>query len=92
MGWMSPNELKAEPKRWLEVPHEFHEVLTRLMGKLYPGEDWAATLKNAHVHCYLCETGKPKVGINRATLEPMLIVGHVGDPPVAYMEQPKTEV
>jgi len=37
VGWISPNDLHEDPKQWLNVSHEFHEVLTRLMSKMFGG-------------------------------------------------------
>lgn len=75
MGWISPNDLHEDPKQWLNVSHEFHEVLTRLMSKMFE-EDWSEVLIRCEIHCYKCE-GKGLL-IGKKDGDWVVVDGHVG--------------
>lgn len=53
MGWISPQQLYDDPKLWLDIPHQFHESLMKLMAKLF--EDWPTVFDAAEIHCFACE-------------------------------------
>ena len=72
---LSPNEVYADPQKWLQVDHEVHQTLLPLMRKLY--EDWDQ--RTSRVHCYRCETGNVKHAFSADTLKPMILGGHVED-------------
>jgi len=77
MGWMSPQQLNDDPKRWLDIPHEYHESLLPLQEKLFPG--FTEKLKDAKVHCFLCE-GKPTFEVKvLPTGKRQTCDGYVGD-------------
>lgn len=78
MGWMSPKELDDNPKRWLDVPHEHHESLLRLMDKFFPG--FEKKLEAQKVHCLKCEGHKPFEVIVKDTLKLAICDGYIGDP------------
>lgn len=78
MGWMSPQQLFDDPKRWLNIPHEHHEVLLQLQEKLFPG--FGKKLEEHKVHCLECEGIKPFEVIVKDTLKVTTCNGYIGDP------------
>jgi hypothetical protein len=78
MGFMSPRELNDDPRRWLDIPHEFHETLLSLQEKLFPG--FKKKLEEQKVHCLECEGVAPFDVIVKDTLEPAICNGYIGDP------------
>ncbi len=77
MSWMSPNELYADPKRWLNVPHQFHEALLELMGKMYG--DFEEKLLAIGCNCLACQ-GKDDIEVELADGTPKLLTGWVERP------------
>ena len=77
MGWMSPRELNDDPERWLNVPHELHESLLTLQEKLFPG--FNQKLKDANVHCFLCEGSKTFEVFVTTVGRVQVCTGYVGD-------------
>jgi len=77
-GLMSPQELNNDPKRWLDVPHELHEQLLKLMDEcLFPG--FKKKLEEEHVHCFKCEGKDEFPVIILKTKEGKLCTGLIGD-------------
>jgi hypothetical protein len=77
MGMISPQQLYDDPKLWLSVDHEFHDVLGKLMGKLFP--DWPEKLKAISCHCLLCE-GQELIPCTSGDGKKGLITGWVEKP------------
>lgn len=77
MGWMSPNDLNDNPKRFLDIPHEMHKVLLEFQEKLFPG--FKARLEKQKVHCLECEGEKPFEVVVIATSEETICDGYIGD-------------
>ncbi len=77
MGFMSPQELNDDPKRWLDIPHGLHGSLSGLMDKMFSG--FSDKLVEEKVHCLRCENLEPFDVIVRATGKPGFCVGYVGD-------------
>ena len=77
MGWMSPQELHDDPKRWLSIPHELHDSLLPLMVKLFP--DFEDRLRSAQVHCLECEGHKPFEVVTVDGGELKKCNGYIGD-------------
>ena len=77
MGFISPQEVYDDPKRWLELVHGLHESLLSLMGELFP--DFEEKLAEAKVHCLQCEGHEPIEVLGRDTWEPGRVTGYVGD-------------
>lgn len=78
MRLMSPQQLNDDPKRWLDVPHELHESLLKLQEKLFPG--FAQKLKDAKVHCFLCEGRSTFEVFVKLTGERQICDGYIGNP------------
>lgn len=76
MGLISPNQLNEDPKLWLNVPHELHDSLGKLMERLFPGFHE----KLEDIHCLECEGLRPFKVVTKDTLETKLCVGYVGKP------------
>ena len=74
---ISPKQLDDDPKRWLSVPHELHDSLLKLQEKLFPG--FTQNLRDAHVHCFLCEGGKPFEVFVISAGKVQTCTGYVGD-------------
>jgi hypothetical protein len=55
--WMSPRELNDNPEKWLNIPHELHEVLRSLQEKMFPG--FVQKLEDKQVHCLECDGHEP---------------------------------
>ena len=72
-GMMSPQEVYDEPHRWLNVPHEHHEVLGELMPKMF--DNWEGRLTN--VHCLQCEGEEPFVVIDKQDFIEKLVTGYI---------------
>jgi len=79
LGWISPNDLMSDPNRWLDVPHEHHEILTKLMSKLFK-LDWKKTLEEHGVHCLLCDGVDLVNATEKETGVPVTIDGWVEKP------------
>lgn len=77
MGWISPQQLYDDPKLWLSVDHEFHDVLGKLMAKVFP--DWSEKLKAIGCHCLLCE-GQELVPCRKGDGTKGVITGYVKKP------------
>ena len=77
MGWMSPQELNDNPKRWLDIPHDLHGSLLDLQEKLFPG--FTKKLDDSHVHCFLCNGEQPFEVIIKDTGKLQMCTGYVGD-------------
>lgn len=77
MDYMSPQELNDDPKRWLDVPHELHESILQLQEKLFPG--FTQKLKDANVHCLLCEGRSTFEVYVKPTGKRQICDGYVGD-------------
>lgn len=77
MEMMSPKELNDDPKRWLGIPHELHGTILPLMEKLFPG--FTQRLKDAKVHCLLCEGQSPFNVIVKSTGKKQICTGYVGN-------------
>jgi len=71
MGFISPSELNQDRKLWLSVPHELHEVLYRLMLKLYPDFNLNG------IHCLECEGKQPFIIIDKNDLKLKLCTGYI---------------
>ena len=76
-GWMSPQDLNDDPKRWLNIPHDMHDSLLGFQEKLFPG--FTQKLKGANVHCLLCEGKEPFAVTIIATGEDQTCNGYIGD-------------
>jgi len=72
---MSPNDLKEDPRQWLNIPHELHESLLQLMNMMYDGG-----FDLTGVHCLECEGREPFEVFVKATGESKLCTGYVDDP------------
>lgn len=77
MGWISPRQLYDDPKLWLSVDHQFHDVLGKLMEKMFP--DWPEKLKAIGCHCLRCE-GQDDVPCHKADGTKGFITGYVEKP------------
>ena len=77
MGWMSPQDLDDDPKRFLDTPHDLHEDLLEFQEKLFPG--FKKKLMEAKVHCLLCEGLETFEVILKDTGEKRVCDGYVGD-------------
>ena len=77
MGWVSPHDLNDDPRRWLDVHHEVHDSLSKLMEKFYPG--FAHKLSEAKIHCLQCEGEEPFKVFIMATGNPGICDGYIGD-------------
>lgn len=90
MGWMSPNELKENPEKWLDIPHELHESIFSLMQMMY--DDGFEVPK--HIHCLECEGHEPFDVISPEG--PGIVTGYKdveGGEPLLYVSYPeKAEV
>ena len=80
MGFISPQELYDDPKKWLSVPHELHDSVRKLMDKVFPEPSFSQKLIEEHVHCLECDGLKPFEVITTDTLEVKLCTGYVGEP------------
>ncbi len=89
MGLISPNELRADPKKWLDIPHELHESLGSLMQKMYEGE---GGFDLTDIHCLKCEGYE-----NLAVITPDgpgIVTGYCYDEngePLLRIAEPETE-
>ncbi len=77
MGFMSPQQLNDDPKRWLSVPHELHDSLSKLQERMFPG--FAQCLVEAKVHCLQCEGEKPFEVTVIENGKPGVCTGYIGD-------------
>lgn len=73
MRLISPQHLYDNPKEWLNVPHELHESLLRLMSHIFP--NFKNKLKELGCHCFVCED-KPVIHLTNGTQ----IIGYVERP------------
>lgn len=70
---ISPNDVHADPKKWLSVPHELHDVIGSLMEKMY--SDWHSITKD--IVCLRC-SGHDDVEVeDRETGAPMVVTGYI---------------
>ena len=76
-GWMSPQNLNDDPKRWLDIPHDMHDELLKFQEKLFPG--FTQKLNDSKVHCFLCEGKEPFAVTIVATGEDQTCNGYIGD-------------
>ena len=73
MGFVSPQQVYDDPKRWLEVLHEVHEPLLNLMQVLFP--DFEGKLQG--IHCLCCEGQEPFEVYTRDTFQRKLVTGYI---------------
>lgn len=76
-GFMSPADLDREPTRWLNIPHEMHETLLKLMDKMFPG--FTKKLEELHIHCFQCEGDDDCPVVIANTMEEKICVGYIGE-------------
>lgn len=84
MGLLSCQQVYDDPRLWLNVVHEVHEMLRGIMHQLYP--DFGEKIKD--IHCLRCEGEEPFTVYERDTLKPKLCTGYIdGEEPLLFLQE-----